>query len=60
MTIPYNISLFGVQEQMKEHLSVYKKENKNFIKYQLNYKNNEIIYLYPSEVNKLAFIILMD
>jgi len=36
MTIPYNISLFGVQEQMKEHLSVYKKEIKNFIKYQLN------------------------
>jgi len=43
---------------MKEHLSVIKKEIKNFIKYQLNLpKNNEIIYLYPSEVNKLAFII---
>src|SRR5882724_6441508 len=58
MTIPYNISLFGVQEQMKEHLSVYKEGNKKFYKVPAEFtKNNEIIYLYPSEVNKLAFII---
>jgi len=61
MTIPYNISLFGVQEQMKEHLSVYKEGNKKFYKVPAEFtKNNEIIYLYPSEVNKLALSFLMD
>jgi len=43
---------------MKEHLSVYKEGNKKFYKVPAEFtKNNEIIYLYPSEVNKLAFII---
>jgi len=42
MTIPYNISLFGVQEQMKEHLSVYKEGNKKFYKVPAEFtKNNE-------------------
>ena len=58
MTIPYNISLYGVKEQMKEHFSVYKEQNKKMYKVpkELTH-NNECLYLYPSEVSKLGEIV---
>jgi hypothetical protein len=32
MTIPYNITLYGVKEQMREHFDVYKEGKKVFYK----------------------------
>lgn len=58
MTIPYNISLFGVKEQMKEHFSKYIELNKVMYKVPLELtKNNKSMLLYPSEVNKLGEIV---
>jgi DNA-directed RNA polymerase len=58
MTIPYNISLFGVKEQIKEHFSEYKEGNKYFYKVPAELtKNNENIYLYPSELFKLGELV---
>ena len=69
LTIPYNISLYGVKEQMKEHFQWLGASGrgtdaiKNKIKKcgakvpkELTF-NNECLYLYPSEVSKLGEIV---
>lgn len=58
MTIPYNITLFGVKEQMKEHFEVYKEGKKIFYKVEARLtKNSEPLYLIPNELNKLGTIV---
>lgn len=59
MTIPYNISLFGVKEQLIEHLIIIKEGKKYFYKVPTEFTktDNEIIFLYPKEIIYLAGIV---
>lgn len=58
MTIPYNITLYGVKEQMREQFDVYKEGKKVFYKINENYtKDSKALYLLPSDINKLGTII---
>jgi hypothetical protein len=57
-TIPYNISGYGVKEQMREFFKEYRENNKLYFKVEtVNSKQNKVLYLLPSDVNKLGTII---
>lgn len=58
MTIPYNISIYGVKEQMRDNFQVYMENKKLFYKVDGKYtKEYEVIYMLPSEVNTLGAIV---
>ena len=58
MTIPYNITLFGVKEQFRNSFEVYKDNNKVFYKVEPDFtKDNNVIYLLPKEVYTLGEIV---
>lgn len=58
MTIPYNITSFGVVEQMKELFEEYKEGKKVFYKVEEKFtKDSKILYLLPSEIHKLGNIL---
>jgi len=58
MTIPYNISLHGVSEQLKEFFIFNKLFDKIMYKLDGDYtKNNQTIFLKPSEFNKFVLIV---
>ena len=58
ITIPYNITLFGVKEQFRNSFEVYKDNNKVFYKVEPDFtKDNNVIYLLPKEVYTLGEIV---
>jgi DNA-directed RNA polymerase len=58
MTIPYNITLKGVEKQFKEHFILIKEGSKYFFKVPAIYtKTNENTFLLPTEFSKLIKII---
>jgi DNA-directed RNA polymerase len=58
MTIPYNISLFGVKEQLEDKFTICKVGNKTFYKVPVEFtKDNKDLFLYPNEIMKLADLI---
>jgi DNA-directed RNA polymerase len=58
MTIPYNISLIGVQNQIREHTKYIKELNKHIYVLPSEFsKENKEIHLTLGEVNKLGSII---
>ena len=58
MTIPYNITLKGVEGQFKEHFTLTKEGQKYFYLVPALYtKNNKNIFLMPTEFSKLILII---
>jgi DNA-directed RNA polymerase len=58
MTIPYNISLIGVQNQIREHTKYIKELNKHIYLLPSEFsKEDKIIHLTLGEVNKLGTIV---
>jgi hypothetical protein len=58
MTIPYNISLIGLSEQLKELFNLSKWDEKYFYNLDaIHTKNNELIFLTPSEFNNFVKIV---
>jgi DNA-directed RNA polymerase len=63
MTIPYNITEFGVKEQFRDMFEEYREGKKVFYKVgvllaKLEFtKDGKVVYLFPSEVNTLGKIV---
>ena|ERR1700712_4527248 len=60
MTVPYNISLTGIGEQLREHFSITKEFDKTFFRVDSKYsKSNKTIFLYPNEFGELTKIVYL-
>ena len=58
MTIPYYITIHGVNDQLREFFIVTKLDDKYFYQVNsVNTKNNQLVYLLPSEFNLLVNIV---